>query len=205
MLRRISLAATAGLLLLPAAASAGTLSVSSACVEQSQAFTVAGTGFTPQYSLDLEPGGSVYPESDGSFADFEIIEQPYDLFTPKTVTLTATDQVNAANDATTTYQVVKFGSNMPVTTGNPGSKVAWQFAGFPSGTTVYGHFRYHDKTLKDYRFGKSSGPCGLLSVKAPRIPVKKPKHTGGWYLQIDAKPKFSMNTRPEYDISFEIR
>jgi len=31
------------------------------------------------------------------------------------------------------------------------------------------------------------------------------KHTGGWYLQIDAKPKFNFNTRPEYDLSFEVR
>src|SRR4051794_28416798 len=111
MLRRLFFTAAAGLLLSPAVASAGTLSVSSPCVEQSQPFTVSGSGFTPLYSLGLEPGGSVYPEDDGSFSGFEIIEQPYDLFTPKMVTLTATDQVSPANNASTTYQVVKYGSN----------------------------------------------------------------------------------------------
>ena len=209
MLRRVAFLAVAGsALALPATASAGTLTLPGTCFEQGSFTNLAGTGFTPIFALAISNdgvGSTTFPDDDGAFEEHQIGVPAHNSFTPRTVTVTATDQRNAANNASLAYSVVRYGSNMPVTGRRPGQKVTWQFGGFPAGSTVYGHFRFRNRTLRNYRFGTATGPCGVLSVKAKRIPVKKPKRKGGWYVQIDTNPRFDFNTRPEYDKSFALR
>ena len=60
-----------------------------------------------------------------------------------------------------------FVTNAPLS-GRPRQKTTWHFSGFPSGTAIYGHYRSHGRTIKNYRFGKPTGPCGTLTVRARR-------------------------------------
>ena len=162
---------------------------------------ISGSGFTPNNTVSID--GALSPSSastysEGTFSEFRIGVPTSKSFTPRDFTLTATD-VNPANNTTATVPLVKFGSNLPVV-GKPSAKVMWQFAGFKPGATIWGHFRFNNKKVVDYKFGKASGVCGTLTKKAKRVPVTSvPKGPGGWYVQVDTKAKFSFNTRPEYD------
>jgi hypothetical protein len=196
-------AATAASLTIPAAASASTLTLPGTCVEQGTSVEMSGSGFTPEYAVQIDGGlsGSAYPEDDGTFK-FSGGVPAWEKFIPTTQTVTATDQINPANSTQLSFQLYKFGSNLPVK-GNPRQSVSWQFSGYPAGSVIYGHFRRNNKRVGDYRFGRASGACGTLVTRAKRIPFKvKGARTGGWYLQVDNKPTYSYNTRPEFDITF---
>ena len=144
---------------------------------------------------------SGFTDATGTFGtDTTILTPANDSFTAKPVTLTAVDPLNPAITATTAFEVVKLGSNVPLT-GKPGSVTTWQFAGFTGGT-IYGHFRYHAKTVRNYRFGKAQGACGTLKTRARRLPAKS--RPGTWTLQIDTKKSYDPNTRPAFKTKFTI-
>jgi hypothetical protein len=184
----------------PAAASAGTLTASHVCWEQGKIALVSGSGFTPEIRLPFtgEKGeSSALPDVNGAFTDQDLGMPDYSGYTPRNVTMTAHDQVNSANDASIALMEVKFGSNLPVN-GRHAQVVTWQFAGFPTGATLYVHFRRAFngpfKTVKDIRFGKAAGPCGTLAKRAMRVPVKKPKRGGDWFVQVDTHLRYSSST-----------
>ena len=108
---------------------------------------------------------------------------------PKQVAITVTDGANPANAAAARVPVVRdvLVSNAPLS-GRPRQKTTWRFAGFPPGTAIYGHYRYHGRTIKNYRFGKPTGPCGTLTVRARRVPIGSGSlHSGTWTLQLDQR------------------
>ena len=46
----------------------------------------------------------------------------------------------------------------------------------------------YKRQVKNYRFGKPTGPCGTLSVRARRVPVSSSSlHSGTWTLQLDQR------------------
>jgi hypothetical protein len=201
LLRRSALLAiAAGALAFPAAASAGTLTTPHVCWEQGQDAVLSGTGFTPSLSLPFsgEQGEtSAQTDETGAFTNARVGMPDYNSYKPRNVTIATHDQVTSANDTSITLMEVKFGSNLPVS-GRHAQVVTWQFAGFPTGATLYVHFRRAfngpQKTVKDIRFGKATGPCGTLTKRAMRVPVKNPKRGGDWFVQVDTHPKYSSNT-----------
>lgn len=208
--RSIVLALGAGALAVPGVASASTLTANAACYGTGENAMLSGTGFTPQISLGFLGGSgdsSTYPQNDGSFTDGVAGLPANNSFTPRSVTITADDQVDDSHDTSVTVMTVRSGTNFPIH-GKPGATVLWQFGGFPTGAALYGHYRYgHNgpfRTVKDVRFGTAQGPCGTLAKRAKRIPIKRPKRGGGWYLQVDTTPKYSSGTEPEYDITFAV-
>ena len=211
MIRRsMILALTAGALAVPGVASASTLTSDAACYGTDQRVKLSGTGFTPEYAVSLTGdagGNSVYPDSNGSFTDGDVGLAANNTFTPRSFTIRAHDQVDATHDTSITVMNVRSGSNLPVR-GKSSATVMWSFGGFPTGATIYGHYRYARnssfRTVRDVKFGTATGPCGVLNKKAKRIPVRA-KRGGSWYLQVDTKPKFSSSTEPEYDVTFTAR
>ncbi|MBJ7328621.1 MAG: hypothetical protein JHC95_01920 [Solirubrobacteraceae bacterium] len=190
--------AAAVALLAPAAAPASTLTLDGrSCYEQDERFEFTGTGFSPEINLSFNLTESGFPDENGDTAGF--FHTPVlETYVPQTLSLIATDQ-DPSRSTQATFFAVKFGSNLPIAGGRLRDRVTWQFAGFPAGSTVYGHFRQNNRTVKNVRFGRVSGPCGTLRVNARRIPVPKAKRKGGWYVQVDTSPRFSFATRPEYD------
>jgi hypothetical protein len=206
------LAGVVGAVAFSGAASASTLTPldPAACYEQGTSVRLSGTGFTPFFSvvfLGSRGDSSAYPDADGVIGEGSVGMPFLSSFTPQSVTITAHGPLDPSNDSSITLQTARFGSNLPVR-GKPGATVKWEFGGFPTGAAIYGHYRYgHNgpfKTVRDVRFGTATGPCGSLTKMAKRLPVKRPKRGAGWYLQVDTKPKFSANTRPEYDVTFAV-
>jgi hypothetical protein len=109
-------------------------------------------------------------------------------------TLKVEDFNDATQNTTVSYQVTNFALDRG-TASNPRTKRTWRFAGFPTGATIYGHFRYKGKTVANYRFGKASGPCGLLSTRARGIPVRR-IHTGTYNVQIDTNKTYNKDAVP---------
>jgi hypothetical protein len=190
-----------------ATADAATLSVPGACLPSNEILPVAGAGFSPNSSVNVTGAATSvtgFTDATGSFST-TFLTPNNQTFNPKPVVLTGTDEVNPAVTATAQFQVVRFGSNLPLT-GKPGARTTWKFAGFVvNGVpgTVYGHFRFGGKTIRNYRFGKAQGVCGALTARARRLPAKS--RPGQWRVQIDMRKSYSAATRPRVTATFTIR
>jgi hypothetical protein len=205
LLRRLApLGIAACALAFPAAASAGTLTTPHPCGEQGEFASISGSGFSPEISLSFtgEKGeASTLPDESGVFSNALVGMPDSGSYVPKTVTINTVDQVNAANNTSIQLMYVKYGSNLPVG-GKHGAIVTWQFAGFPTGATIWLHFRRaHNgpfRTIKDIKLGQAAGPCGTLRKRMARVPVKNPPRGGDWFVQADTKARYSSNTNTYY-------
>ncbi len=187
------------------AANAATLAIPAACLPQNELnIPVSGSGFSPNATVTITGAPvtiTAQTDATGSFAT-TFLSPANNSFSPKPGTLTATDSLNPAVTATAPFQYLRFGSNLPLN-GRPGATTTWRFAGFAAGKSIYGHFRFGGKTIRNYRFGKASGPCGILKARARRLPARS--RPGTWRLQIDQRMSYSDATRPRVTASFTIR
>jgi hypothetical protein len=210
LLRRTALLAVGAALALPSVAAAGTVQFTPpvACLQAGQSYAITGTGFSPNRFVSLSGEGvasSYEAGENGSFsteAGNGVGLSEYDSFTPKTVNVTVTD-LNPALSTSFSFMAVKFGSNLPVK-GKPNQVVNWEFAGFLNNAPIYGHYLYERKEKKTVRFGTGQGPCGTLSKRAMRFPIKKPKNFGTWEIRVDSNPKWSRNSESIAETSFNV-
>jgi hypothetical protein len=210
LLRRTALLAVGAALALPSVAAAGTVQFTPPvpCLQAGKSYAITGTGFSPFRTVSFSGDGvttSYEAGEDGSFstdAGGGLGVSEYDSFTPKTVNVTVTD-LNPALSTSISFEVVKFGSNLPVK-GKPSKVVTWEFAGFLNSAPIYAHYLYERKEKKTVRFGTGQGPCGTLSKRAVRFPIKKPKNFGTWEVRIDSNPKWSRNSESLAETSFHV-
>lgn len=208
MLRRTVLLAVGLALALPSVAAAATIQFNPpvSCMEPGKRYKLDGSGFTPERSVTVAYEGlstTYFPNSSGAFAGEEITAPEYDSLAPKTLTFTATDNINAANTASVSVETAKFGSNLPVN-GKPNKVVTWQFAGFLNSAPIYGHYLYERKLKRTVRFGTGQGGCGTLTKRAVRFPIKKPKNFGTWEIRIDSNAKYVPSAEPLAEASFNV-
>ena len=188
--RSAAVLAVAAALAAPAAADASGISVQGACFVSGAPVSVTGFGFTAGAPVSIGGGafGSTVADASGNIAA-TVSAPPVSTIAPRTISITATDGANPANVAGATFPVIRdvLVSNAPLS-GRPRQKTTWRFAGFPPGTAIYGHYRFHGRTMTNYRFGKPTGPCGTLTVRARRVPVATSRlRSGTWTLQLDQR------------------
>lgn len=191
VLSSAALAATSALAL-PAGAEAATLAATASCVAADAPVNLAGSGFTPGSTVTIAGAASASAIADAAGAVVATVSlAPPPSITPITVSLTASENVNAANTATLALPVVAraFDTNAPIN-GRPSQTTTWRFAGFVTGQPIFGHFRFGGQTRRNYRFGTAQGPCGTLVVRARRVPVKR-LSSGKWLVQIDQRRRYS--------------
>src|SRR3954465_6248080 len=190
---KVRLAAAAGgtaALLAPPAAPAGTSAAQGACFVSGGPVTVTGAGYTPNAPVSIGGGafGSTVADAAGNFS--AQVSAPFvNTVPPRAIGIPATDGANPANDAGVQFAVIArvLNTNAPLN-GRPRQKTTWRFSGFPAGPAIYGHYRFHDRTMKNYRFGKPTGPCGTLVVRARRMPMPATRiRSGTWTLQLDQR------------------
>jgi hypothetical protein len=184
-----------------AAAQAGTVTLDKPCYVEDDVMVATGTGFKPNSSLTLSGDGAYATAVADAAGNFQVpvtapINPSIDAKPASVVSyaLNVEDFSDAAQNTTVSYQVANFTVDRGRTP-NPKAKRTWYFSGFPSGSTIYGHFRYKRRTVTNYRFGKAAGPCGLLKVRARGIPVRRVR-TGTWTVQIDTQSHFNKDARP---------
>jgi hypothetical protein len=191
---RIAAAASAtavAALAAPVAAHGATLAVQGACFVQGANVPVVGAQWLPGSFISIGGGafGSAQADGAGNIAT-QISAPPVSTIAPQTVTITASDPTQPQFTAAASFPVIRdvLLSNAPIS-GRPRQKTTWHFVGFPvPGTAIYGHYRFHGHTIKNYRFGKPTGPCGALTVRARRVPIAASRiRSGTWTLQLDQR------------------
>lgn len=207
MLRRTALLAVGLALALPSVAAAGSVQFNPpvSCLQPGKEYPITGSGFSPFRTISFMGDGvaSSHEADEAGRIDTPFGVGEYDSFTPKTVTVNVTDPINAANNTSFSFSTVKFGSNLPVK-GKPTKVVTWEFAGFLNNAPIYGHYLYERKEKKTVRFGSGEGPCGTLSKRAVRFPIKKPKNFGTWEIRIDSNPKWTRSSESLAETSFHV-
>jgi hypothetical protein len=184
-----------------AAAQAGTVTLDKPCYTPGSPIVVTGAGFTPSTGVTLTGDGVFGQATTDPTGAFQAPvaapptgntgAKPSDV---ATWTLTVNDPASPVNNAAAQYQVANFAADRGKPR-DPRTVRKWYFSGFPTGSTVYAHFRYKGKTVSNYRMGQAAGPCGLLSKRAPGIPGHV--HTGTYTLQIDTRKTYSKATEPK--------
>src|SRR4051794_21427230 len=189
-LRFAAAVAVAGTLAAAAAAHASGIAVHGACFVTRAPVSITGSGFTAGAPVSIGGGafGSTGADASGHIAP-TVSAPPVSTVPPRPISISAPDGATPANVAGAPFPVIRriFNTNAPLN-GRPRQKTTWRFAGFPPGTAIYGHYRFHGRTMKNYRFGKPTGPCGTLSVRARRVPVASSRlRSGTWTLQLDQR------------------
>jgi hypothetical protein len=176
----------------PAATRAADLVLAGRCFAEGQPVTLAGTAFTPNAPVIIsgDVRGTTQADALGAFTT-EIMAPRVKGLGPERVTVVTTDAWNTANRSTLHFFVVHeaFGSNRPVA-GTPAQWTTWRFAGFVPGRPIYGHFVLNGRSHGDHRFGMARGPCGTLTVRAPRIPGVRRLRPGLWTLKLDQRKRY---------------
>jgi hypothetical protein len=182
-----AVAALALTFLSAAVADAADLTMAGTCFSSGQRITVSGAQFTPSAPVAIsgDVTGAAQADPAGTFST-EIVAPAVAELGPRTVTLTAVDQLNPVNTATLRLNVVHeaFGSNRPVA-GRPRDVTTWRFAGFVPGRPIYAHFLLGGRSRGDHRFGVARGACGTLTARATRIPGVRTLAPGRWTLKLD--------------------
>jgi hypothetical protein len=194
MKNRIAAAATASIaaaLAAPGLAHGATLAAQGACFVQGAQVPVVGAQWLPGSFVSIAGGaaGSAQADGAGNIAT-QVVAPPVSTIAPQTVTITANDPTQPTFTATASFPVIRdvLLSNAPIN-GRPRQKTTWRFVGFPvPGTAIYGHYRFHSRTIKNFRFGRATGPCGTLVVRARRMPIAANRiRSGTWTLQLDQR------------------
>lgn len=192
-----------------AAAQAGTVTLDKPCYVENDVMTANGTGFKPNENLTLSGDGAFATAVADANGNFSVpVQAPINptidakASSVQTYTLKVEDFGDATQNTTIQYQVTNFAVDRGQAR-SPRTKRTWAFAGFPTGSAIYGHFRLKGRTIANYRFGKASGPCGLLKVRARGIPVSRIR-TGTWTVQIDTHQRFNKDTRPSFKATITV-
>jgi len=197
---RIAAAATAtAALAAPGAAHGATLAAQGACFVQGAQVPVVGAQWLPGSFISIGGGASGSAQADGAGnIATQVVAPPVSTIAPQTVTITAADPAQPTFTAAASFPVIRdvLLSNAPIS-GRPRQKTTWRFVGFRvPGTAIYGHYRFHGRTIKNYRFGKPTGPCGALTVRARRMPIASSRiRSGTWTLQLDQRRHYRRTGR----------
>jgi hypothetical protein len=198
MLARPIAMAFAAALLLPAAASAATLTPLKPCYVTStdevskevrrEPVQFGGGGFTPGGLVDVALDGklqrTVQADPAGNLPA-QALDAPYRRKGERPFTLTATDRADPLNTVDALSNVTAFDVSIRPSTAAPSSRVRFHGRGFTQPGTVYGHYLNRGRVRKTVTLARRPGsPCGTFSVKRRQIPVRNPR-LGQWLLQID--------------------
>jgi hypothetical protein len=194
---------TVSAVVLAAPAAAQTVAVNGTCfVNANPALgapvTVSGSGFNPGDSIDLGAPlmlGTVMAATDGTFTT-TVTAPTLSTSSPaeKRFTLTASDPT-AGQSATTSFRVANLAFRTTPAVAKPTARVRFSFSGFRAGKRVYGHYLLHGKDLATASFGRTSGPCGMLTASARLFPGRHPKF-GRYKVQFDDSRRYVAHAVP---------
>jgi hypothetical protein len=188
-----------------ATASAATITANKACYVNSGAsgavMTITGTGFAPGDSVNVSGGTAFGQATVDASGNFSLpIAAPKLRTGPGMIStvLTADDESPTMGSITATTAVKS--ANLAVTvrplsvTNVKKDKVMFSFSGFTPGKHIYGYY-VRQTVVAKARFGKASGPCGVLRQKALLFPGGRPSKDE-YNVTFENSSKFSKNVFP---------
>jgi hypothetical protein len=201
-------------LLAAAPAEAASLAVKKRCYRGGDEVEVQGAQFSPNTTADVRIEGreeTVVAQVGAAGTFTALVRVPRfrgAALGPQTFTVSATSSSpgNTANPISVWAVRRMLATNAPIA-GDAAELTTWRFAGFRPRKVLYGHFRHRGATRRTYRFGtvRELGPCGALSVRAPRLPVPVSRlRPGMWQLQLDHRKRYGESTRPRTIVTFQV-
>jgi len=198
MIPRLLGAALVGLLALPGAADAATLSPLKACYvsvepQTREGVDVAGSGFGAGALVDLSIDGqvdrTVQADANGNLPP-QVLQAPYQQRRERAFSITAAERGNAANSVTLVSNVTALNLSITPRKASPSRRVRFRGRGFTGGGRVYAHYLFKGHLRKTVRLKRrTAGPCGRFTARRAQIPVKHPR-TGTWTLQVDQQRRY---------------
>jgi hypothetical protein len=190
----------------PAAAPAAVLTLDKGCYTNGATISVSGSGFTRNGKVKLGGAANAIATADagGDFAGVRVRAPHVSTAAPRRFTITATDRTAPSVRARVRVRVSRgpFWSNAPVA-GVTTQRVTWRFAGFEPGLTIFGHLRFRGRVVATHRFGIAHGTCGVLSIRARRVPGTSRVRRGRWQIKLDQRRRYSP-TAPGRIVSFSV-
>jgi hypothetical protein len=204
-----AIGALAALIVAPSASAAGLVAPTQACfVAGSSGETnvgVTGSGFTPGEEIFAQipaPGGLLgYVDTtvapDGTVnATIENIFPEVDGPAAETVPLQIKGILSGLILAESSVSLTNLAVATKPPTANYGKVVEYLFSGFRPGKKIYGHYFRGGKLALTHKFGKASGPCGLLQTKSKLFPGHGPR-TASYKVQFDDSKKVNPKATPK--------
>jgi hypothetical protein len=200
-LRRVATAffvATAGTAAVAGTAQAATLTMTpvKACYLAGDKVTATGTGFTAGngvgFSIDGTSIGQLFADPAGSVAADVTLGVMKGV---KTHTLTATDTMNPALTASTSYTGTTLHIDVTPKHAKAGKKLRIKGYGLLGGKKVYMHVRGPHHYRSDTKVAKTKAPCGTFKIHRRIVPSGA--RPGKYTVLFDAKKKFSKKTAPQ--------
>lgn len=193
------------------AASAATLSVNAACyvyaTKTPPTMLITGSGYAPGDSVDISSNVGFVDATATADAAGNITASAAAPLPPKvgasaqSAVLTADDEsingpITAATPVSMAYLYVFHGGAKK----RPGlgafrEKTSWAFSGFRPGKYIWGHYLIHGRQVAKARFGKASGPCGVLKTRAKLYPASP--HFRSYPVQVDNSKRYSKHSFPK--------
>jgi hypothetical protein len=204
-----ALAALVALIAAPTASAAGSVSTTKACfvAEGSEGVSVgvSGSGFTPGEAVFAQipaPGG-LAGFTEATVAPDGTVNATIENVFPGGIDPVA-EEMKIQIAGVLSQQVLAESSfqitNLAVATKPsvaPFNKVVkYTFAGFRPGKPIFGHFQSGGKVVLTYKFGKASGPCGILHAKSRLFPGHGPANAK-YKVQFDDSKKLSKKASPK--------
>jgi hypothetical protein len=187
------------------AAAAASIKIGLACVVNPNPTvgtptTVTGVGFGPGDTINLASNkgaasGTATADANGNFT-VGIAAPTLGTINPAAAAfvLKATDQTNGSITASTTFDVANLAVSTNPAQGKPSRKVTWSFSGFTSGAEIYAHYLHGKKVIATAKFGKATGPCGLLKTRAVFYPGKAKFNS--YQVQVDDSLRYLATSLP---------
>ena len=184
-----ALCAVGALIAAPAASAAGTVATTQACFvaegNEGTNVSVTGSGFTPGEAVFAQipaPGGlagfteiTVAPDGTITGTIEHVFPEGIDPVAEE-MKIQIAGVLSQQVLAESAFQI----TNLAVATKPavaPFHKVVKHiFAGFRPNKPVFGHFQRGGKVVLTYKFGKATGPCGILHAKARLFPGHSPRN-----------------------------
>jgi hypothetical protein len=204
-----ALVALVALVAAPAASAAGSVATTKACFvdEGSEGVSVgvSGSGFTPGELVFAQipaPGG-LAGFSEATVAPDGTVNTTIEHVFPGGIDPVA-EEMKIQIAGVLTQQVLAESAfqitNLAVATKPavaPFNKVVkYTFAGFRPGKPIFGHFQSGGKVVLTYKFGKASGPCGILHAKSRLFPGHASSNAK-FKVQFDDSKKLSKKASPK--------
>jgi hypothetical protein len=193
------------------AASAATLSVNAACyvfaTKPLPTMVITGSGYAPGDTVGITSNvgfvdATATADAAGNIAASATAPLPPRLGAgAQPVVLTADDEsINGPITATVPVSVAYLyvfhgGAKKRPGLGAFREKTSWAFSGFRPGKYIWGHYIIHGRQVAKVRFGKASGPCGVLKARAKLYPASP--HFRSYPVQVDNSKRYSKHSFPK--------
>jgi hypothetical protein len=195
-------------LAVPGVASAARIRFDRACYANvpHNAMTIAGTGFTPGDTVDLEAHdvfAAVTVGPAGSFlARAPVPPLAFSHPGDRRFRLTAKSE-STSIVAEAPFAVTNFAVSTSPGRAKPTQRVRFTFSGFAPGKPIFGHFVLRDKVRVTHRYGKAKSPCGTLTTGARLYPGRHVRF-GYYHVQFDDRRHYSKHSVPRLETTLRI-